>query len=114
MESNKTLCTSQDLFEFSEVGRQILLVGGVDEGLQHVVHLLPRLPALPDHLEEDVLDLDVSSVPFPISAECLLVNLSLPLCERSEILKGLFAFKQKEKIRVQQKGSTWEYAKNAI
>lgn len=43
----------------------ILLVCGIDEGLQDVVHFLSRLPALLNHLEEDVLDLYVSSVPFP-------------------------------------------------
>lgn len=42
-----------------------LLVGGVDEGLQDVVHFLFRLSALLNHLEEDVLDLSVGSVPFP-------------------------------------------------
>lgn len=52
--------------------RPILLVGGVNEGLQHVVHLFTWLPALLDHIEEDVLDLSVSSVPFPTNAECVL------------------------------------------
>lgn len=43
----------------------VLLVGGIDEGLQDVVHFLSRLPTLLNHLEEDVLDLSVSVVPFP-------------------------------------------------
>lgn len=42
-----------------------LLVRGIDEGLQDVVHFLSRLSALLNHFEEDVLDLCVSSVPFP-------------------------------------------------
>ncbi len=43
----------------------ILLVSGIDEGLQDVIHFLIGLPALLNHLEEDVLDLSVSSVSFP-------------------------------------------------
>lgn len=43
----------------------VVLVGGIDEGLQDVVHFLSRSPALLNHLEEDVLDLHVSSVPLP-------------------------------------------------
>lgn len=43
----------------------IVLVGGIDEGLQDVVHFLSRLPTLLNHLEENVLDLPVSSVSFP-------------------------------------------------
>lgn len=42
-----------------------LLVRGIDEGLQDVVHFLPRAPALLNYFEEDVLDLSVSSVSFP-------------------------------------------------
>lgn len=43
----------------------MLLVGGIDEGLQDVVGVLSRLSALLNHLEKYVLDLLVSSVPFP-------------------------------------------------
>ncbi len=48
----------------SEMGA-ILLVSGIDEGLQDVIHFLIGLPPLLSHLEEDVLDLSVSSVSFP-------------------------------------------------
>lgn len=43
----------------------MLLVSGIDEGLQDVVDVLSRLSALLNHLEKYVLDLLVSSVPFP-------------------------------------------------
>lgn len=42
-----------------------LLVSGIDEGLQDVVDVFSRLSALLNHLEENVLDLLVSSVPLP-------------------------------------------------
>lgn len=42
-----------------------LLVCGINEGLQDVVHFLTRAPALLNYLIENVLDLSVSSVPFP-------------------------------------------------
>lgn len=45
--------------------KALLLVGGINERLQDVIHFLSGLPALLNHLEEDVLDLCVSSVPFP-------------------------------------------------
>lgn len=43
----------------------MLLISGINEGLQDVVDVLSRLSALLNHLEENVLDLLVSSVPFP-------------------------------------------------
>lgn len=42
----------------------MLLVSGVDEGLEDVVHVLSRLPAFLNHLEENLLDLSVRAVPF--------------------------------------------------
>lgn len=46
-------------------GDVILLVRGIDEGLQDVVGFLSRCPAFRNHLVEDVLDLTVSFVPLP-------------------------------------------------
>lgn len=59
-----------------------LLVGGIDEGLQDVVHFLSGLSALLNHFEEDVLDLSVSSVPFPNKTGYICVFLLLPLLEQ--------------------------------
>lgn len=46
-----------------------LLVGGIDQGLQDVIHFVSRSPALLNHLEENILDLSVSSVPRPNQKE---------------------------------------------
>lgn len=61
-----------------------LLVGGIDEGLQDVVHFLSGLSALLNHFEEDVLDLSVSSVPFPNKTGyiCVAVFITVPLLEQ--------------------------------
>lgn len=50
----------------------MLLVSGINEGLQDVVHVLSRLPALLNHLVENVLDLLVSSVSFPNQNSCVI------------------------------------------
>lgn len=57
----------------------MLLVSGINEGLQHVVNVLSRLSALLNHLEENILDLLVSSVPFPNQNTCV-ISSSRGLC----------------------------------
>ena len=61
----------------------ILLVSGIDEGLQDVVHFLCGLSTLLNHFEEDVLDLSVSSVPFPNKTGyiCVIVFIIIPQLE---------------------------------
>lgn len=42
-----------------------LLIRGINQRLQHVVHFLSRSPTFLNHLVENVLNLSVSFVPFP-------------------------------------------------